>query len=164
MRGPTLRKLKYPRWFTILFYLLTIVIPVGLIASEGMKVPDQLFRVGFMTIALLAIVWFIIKKQLVSKIETKLLSTQATLELNYSTDIGDSIKTKQLWFENEQKLLWFSMTSVLLNGGLLVLMLMGVASSFMKIRLSLIIIIVLYLIAYTLKTLIVLAMKGEGHA
>jgi hypothetical protein len=127
---------------------------------EGMKVPQSWFRLSFMTITIGVIVWFVIKKYITDKMRDKLISKQTALEHDYSIDNGNPVKIKYLWFENEQKLTMFEAISVLLNGGLLVLILMGVATTFMKIRLALSIIMILYIIAYTIKFLIIMTMKG----
>lgn len=105
----------------------------------------------------------LIQKFWLKKIENKLLTKQIALEHDYSIDNGNLIKIKYLWFENEQRLALFNMITTLLYGGLPVLILMGVASSLMTIRAVLFIIMAAYAVAFTIKFMLLLIMKGDEY-
>lgn len=158
-----IKTLKYPSWFSVIFFILTILIPVSLVVIEGLKVPHTGFRVTFVIISSLVIAWFFIKKYIVDKIKPKLISKQVLLEHDYSIDNGNPVKIKYLWFDNEQKLAIFETISILLNGGLMTLILMGVATTFMKVRLILVLIIISYIVAYTIKFMLILVAKGDEY-
>lgn len=39
-KKPNIKKLHYPMWLTLVFFLLTILAPIVLILMEGLKAPD----------------------------------------------------------------------------------------------------------------------------
>lgn len=158
-----IKTLKYPTWFTILFSILTVVMPVILVVREGLKVPNSAFRISFMVISVGLITWVMLNKYVIGKMRQKLIAKQTALEHDYSIDNGNPTKIKYLWFANEQLLTMFEGLSVLFTGGFIALVLTGVATSFMKIRLAVAIIIMLYVIAYTIKFMLILTMKGDDY-
>lgn len=164
IKKPNIKQLKYPLWFTLLFFTLTVLAPIILVIIEGMKAPagvaGTVFKISFMSICIAIIAWFFIKKLLINKIETKLIAKQANLEHDYAIDNGNLDKIKYLWFQNEKKLALFQLVSIILYGGLIVIILMGVASSLMKIQTKLLIIMTLYVIAYTIKFMLLILTKG----
>lgn len=156
--------LRYPLWFNIIFYSLTIIAPLILIVLEGLKTPNTLlgttFKISFMVMVVLTITWFFMKKLIINKIETKLLAHQVALEHDYSIDIGDKAKVKQLWINNQRKLTIYEFLQVMIYGGLLFVIGLGISSQVLKIKNLIVIIMSLYLIAYTIK-FVVLLLRGE---
>lgn len=159
-----IKKLKYPFWFEVLFFCLTVLAPIALIILEGLKAPNTLagtaFKLSFMTICTFIIVWFFLKKFLIDKRADKLRARQVALEHDYSIDNGNSAKIKYHWYNNEIKLALFNAFTVILYGGLAVVILMGVASALMKIKGILLLVIILYVVAYTFKFMILIIRKG----
>lgn len=155
-----IKTLHYPLWFNILFSCLTILAPGVLIVIEGLKAPDGVlgttFKLSFMTVCIAIMVWSIIYKIIVEKAKTKLLAKQIALEHDYSIDNGNPKKIKYLWYQNEMKLTLFTLISVVLYGGLAVLLLLGVASKLMEIKGVLMILLSLYVIAYTIRFLVII--------
>jgi len=154
------KKLGYPLWFNILFFLLTIAVPIGLIIMEGMKAPPTptgvAFKVSFMVSATGILAWVFIKKFIVNKLETKLIAKQVALEHDYSIDNGDSRLIKFMWYKNEEWLSFFNLVTIALYGGFAVVIMLGIASTLIKVRGILLIIMSAYIIAYTVKFMILI--------
>lgn len=160
-----IKTLGYPSWFNIVFYCLTIVIPICLLIIEGLKAPDTIagvaFKISFIVLSTGVITWFFVKKFIWSKVETKLLTKQTALEHDYSIDNGNSEKIKHLWFKNERRLAIFDLINVVLYGGLIMVILMGVASTLMKVKGIVALIMTLYVIAYTIKFMILIVRRDD---
>ena len=152
--------LKYPRWYSIVHFILTILIPIVLVMIEGFNAPPSklgtVFKVTFIGISGLVITWFFIKKLIINKIETTLRTKQVALEHDYSIEVGNPDKIRYLWYRNEIKLALFQFISVALNGGLIVIILLGVSSALLTIKSAVLLITSLYLIAYTIKFMILI--------
>lgn len=159
-----IKQLKYPLWFTLLFFALTILAPIILVIIAGMKAPADIegtvFKISFTVICIAIIAWFFIKKLLINKIETKLIAKQANLEHDYAIGNGNLDKIKYLWFQNEKKLALFQLVSIALYGGLIVTILYGVVQKLMEMTNIAIAIMTLYVIAYTIKFMLLILAKG----
>ena len=155
-----IKTLKYPKWYHIVHFILTILIPIILIMIEGFNAPQSfvgtIFKITFTSLSILVMTWFFVKKLIINKIETKLIAKQAALEHDYSIDVGNPDKIKYLWYKNEIKLTLFNFVSVLLNGGLMVVILLGVSSTLLTIKSAVLLITILYIIAYTIKFMILI--------
>lgn len=155
-----INKLRYPTWFNILFFCLTIIAPISLIVIEGFKAPPGVlgttFKISFSVICAAIIAWVMINHFWIKSIKDKLSAKQIALEHDYSIDNGNPIKIKHLWYQNEIKLSLFNLVSVVLYGGLTVLILLGVASKLMEVKGLIMIALSLYVIAYTIKFIIML--------
>ena len=167
MSKPTINKLGYPLWLNILFYCLTILGPIILAMIEGLQAANTtkgvFFKVTFMVLAIAIIAWTFIKKLLINKIETKLIAKQAALEHDYSIDNGDITKIKYLWYKNEVYLLIFNMLSIALCGGLLCVILVGAAEALIQVKGIIMIIASMYIVAYTLKIIYIIARKNGAY-
>jgi len=163
-RRPDIKKLGYPLWFNIIFSILTVLAPITLIIIEGLKAGDKdgglVFKISFMTICVAILAWFPIKKFIISTIEPTLIAKQIALEHDYSIDNGDPEKIRWLWYGNETKLAIYNLVSVLLYGGLGVIILLGVANALMAIKGIILVIASLYVIAYTLKFMLLLLQRS----
>lgn len=159
-----IKTLKYPWWFNVLFFCLTVVAPVALIVNEGLKAPNTVagttFKISFMVLTALLIAWIVIKKAIINNAETKLRTKQIALEHDYSTENGNTAKIKYLWHHNEIKLSLMNMLTTALYGGLACILLMGVTSALMKIKGIVIIVMTLYVVAYTVKFMFLIIKKG----
>ena len=160
-----IKTLGYPLWFTIIFFCLTVLAPIGLVINEGLKAGNKdgglAFKFSFMSICIAILVWFPINKLIISKIEPKLIAKQVALEHDYSIDNGNPDKIKYLWYKNEIKLAIFHLVGILLYGSLAVILLLGVAKAFMEIQGIIFIITSLYVIAYTMKFVIILTKQED---
>lgn len=163
MSRPVIKKLGYPLWFNILFLALTVAVPIALVILEGLKAPDTklgvAFKVSFMVLSTGILAWVFIKKFILTKLETKLLAKQVALEHDYSIDNGDPDKIKYLWYQNEQKLAIFNLITVVLYGGFVIIIMLGVASALMKIKGIALVIMTAYVIAYTIKFMILITRR-----
>lgn len=162
-----IKKLKYPIWFNIVYFVLTILIPLTLVIIEGFKAPNDprgtTFKISFMFFVTAILSWYFIKHFILNKTITKLTAKQVALEHDYSIDVGNPKKIKELWFRNELKLTLYNMISVLLHGGLMVIIMLGVASSLMKIKGLVFIIASLYIISYTIKFMLLIVIRGDEY-
>lgn len=160
-----IKTLGYPKWFNIVFYCLTIVIPICLLIIEGLKAPSTIagvaFKISFMVLSAGIMTWFFVKKFIWSKVEIKLLAKQTALEHDYSIDNGNSEKIKYLWFKNERRLAIFDLINVILYGGFIMVILMGVASTLMKVKGIVALVMTLYVIAYTIKFMILIVRRDD---
>lgn len=162
-KKPSIKKLGYPLWFSILFYSLTVLLPIFLLFLEGLKAPDTklgvTFKVSFGVLGIGLVAWVLIKKLFIHRIETKLIAKQVALEHDYSIDVGDPDKIKYLWYNNQKLLAIFDFVSVVLYGGLIVVILLGVTSMLLKVKTLVLIVIALYLIAYTIKYVVLITRR-----
>lgn len=155
-----IKELSYPIWFRVIFFCLTIVIPLILVMLEGFSATHKFFQITFGLVVSAIIFWLFIKHFYVNKLKTNLTKKQADLEYDYSTEKGNPEKIKLMWFTNEQKLTIFNAINVVLYGGLFCLIATGIASSVMKIRGAIIAIAICYVVAFVIKFLVILRLKG----
>ncbi len=159
MARPKINKLGYPIWFRIAFICLTVLVPIALVLNEGMRAPDErggiVFKVTFGVLSGFVIIWTFVKRFLLKNIEAKWLSKQALLEHDYSIDNGNPEKIKRLWYQNELKLVGVQITSIVLYGGLVAVIMAGVKNALLVIEDTLLWIMMCYLIAYSIKAIVV---------
>ena len=155
-----INKLGYPIWFRIVFICLTVLVPIALVLNKGMRAPDEgggmVFKVTFGVLSGFVIIWTFVKRFLLKNIEAKWLSKQALLEHDYSIDNGNPEKIKRLWYQNELKLIGVQITSMVLYGGLVAVIIAGVVSTLLDIKDTMLLIMMCYLIAYSIKAIIVI--------
>jgi len=163
MAKPNIKKLGYPLWFNIVFLCLTVGGPIVLVVMEGLSSPSSAFRWTFMTVATALTAWVFIQHFLVKNLRKKLLAKQTALEHDYSIDVGNSNKIKYLWYTNEQWLTLFTLINGALFGGLVAVIMTGVASGLMHIRGTILLIAIFYVIAYTLKFMATTLLKGVDN-
>lgn len=159
------KKLRYS-WFTnSVFFCLTVLIPIVLIFIEGYKAPNTttgtIFKVSFTGLSIGLITWIIISKTFLKNYKTKLLARQSALEHDYSTENGNIEKIRLMWYRNERVLTIFSLVSVILTGGLISIILLGVSYAFITISNTIILIVGLYALAYTIKFIALIIPGGD---
>lgn len=157
----TILKLKYPIWFKICFYILTVVVPITVLLVQGFKAPSQIFRVTFGVICILILLWVFVRKFLISNIEKRLIAEKTALEHDYSIDVGSSTKIKHLWFTNELWLTIINGIQVMLIGAMLMLIAVSIQNGALKIKGTSLFITIIYLIAYFAKLVYILAARGN---
>jgi len=163
MNKPDIKKLKYPLWLQIVFYVLTVVGPLVLIAVEGFKSPQAAFRFTFGVIAGLLLTWTFLKKFIIVKFVKKFTDKKSTLEHEYEVEIGTPEKVKYLWYENELLLNLFEAINVTLFGSLICVIAYGVQSGSYKVKAITIIIAMLYVIAYIIKFVYIFVMRNKDY-
>lgn len=161
MKKPNIKKLKYPLWFTITFYILTVILPIVLVMVEGYKSPDIAFRWTFGIISGLLILWVFVYKFLISNKEKQMVDKKSQLEHEYEIEVGNSKSIKWLWFSNEQKLAIFNAVQVLLFGSFLAVIAIGISSGFMQIKAVVIMISICYIFSYVLKFILISILKDK---
>lgn len=165
MSKPVIKKLGYPLWFSIVFFILTLAVPIGLIISEGMKAPATpmgvAFKVSFMVTSIAIVTWFFVEKLLIKNLETKLIAKQIALEHDYSIKVGDPDAIKFLWYQNETTLTIFHLITSALYGGFIIIIMLGVSSALIKIKGVVAIIVSAYMIAYTIKFVYLMIRRGS---
>lgn len=162
MKEPNIKRLKYPLWFNILFYVLTVVAPIVLMMVQGFNSPNTAFKVSFGVICTLLITWVYIRKFVLANIEKRLINEKSSLEHDYSIESGSSDKIKYLWFTNE---LWLNLINALhiaLIGILIGLLAVGIQASCIKARGSVYIVALLYMIAYGIKFIYIVVSRNKG--
>ncbi len=162
MKNPGIQKLKYPMWFRIVFFLLTVIIPMVFICISGYQVDNTVFQCTFGVISSTLTLWMLFRSFVMKPWAEKTRSRQATLEHEYEVEIGNADKIKWIWFTNEQKLALYDTITLLLVGGLIVLILSAVINTMMDLKLSISIIVICYIIAYILKFFVISLCKGLG--
>jgi len=165
MTKPVIKKLGYPMWFNIVFFLLTIAVPIGLVIAEGLKAPATpsgvAFKVSFTLFSTSIVVWFFLKTFVVKHIETKLLAKQTALEHDYSIKVGDPEAIKYLWYQNESYLSMFHLVTSILYGGFIIIIMLGISSALIKIHGIVVFVMSLYIIAYTIKFVLLMIRRGS---
>lgn len=159
-KKPQIKKLKYPLWFQIGFYILTIIVPLVLVMVEGYKSPSTGFKWTFGIISGLVLLWSFVDKFVIANLKTKIQDRKSKLEHDYEIDVGNPDKIKYIWFTNEQKLAIFETIHIALWGALLCIVLTAIANGIMLIKGALMMIAICYVAAYALKFIAITIQKG----
>lgn len=163
MSKPNIKKLKYPLWYNIVFAILTVAIPLGLVVYECLSAAHTqagvVFKVTFVGLTLAIIAWLFLNHFVIKKFKEKVRAKQLLLEHDYSAQVGNPDALKAMWYANERWLTLFEIAGVLLYGGLGALILIAVQSAIIKVKGILIIIAICYTIAYTIKYLLLILRK-----
>lgn len=164
-RNLEIKKLGYPLWFNILFFLLTVAAPIIFISVEGLKAPatpsGSAFKISFVGLSLGIFTWFFAKRFLIKNWEAKLIASQAALEHDYSIQVGSPELTKYHWYHNESKLSIINLINTVLYGGLTFLIMLGISSALIEIKHVVLIITALYVIAFTIKFVLLTVRSGS---
>lgn len=158
----TIKKLRYPLWFKIVFYILTIAAPLIVLLVQGLNAPSQTFRFTFTIICILLLAWIFIRKFIISNIEKKLISEKVALEHDYSIETGSSEKIKYLWFTNELWLTIINIIQIVLIGGIIMLLAVGIQNGVMKINGTTLFIALTYIVAYIIKFVFILVARDTN--
>lgn len=161
MKKPNIKKLKYPIWFQITFFTLTIVAPLILLFIQGLNSPSKVFRVTFSVVCFAIIIWMFVHRFILKDIETKLKNHKTALEHDYEIEAGNVDKCKWLWFSNELILSVINAVQVFILGALIALIVAGIQEAVLKLKGATLFIATLYLVAYLLKFIIILYLRGE---
>lgn len=163
MSKPNIKKLKYPLWYNIVFAILTVAIPLGLFVYECLTAAHTqagvVFKVTFVGLTLAIIAWLFLNYFVIKKFKEKVNAKQLLLEHDYSAQVGNPDALKAMWYANERWLTLFEIAGVLLYGGLGAVILVAVQSAIIKVKGILIIIAICYIIAYTMKYLLLILRK-----
>jgi len=161
-----IKKLGYPLWFNIVFPILTILVPIVLIAVESLQAPStttgSVFKVSFVALSVGIIAWFFAKKFLVKNWEERLVAKQAALEHDYSISVGDPELTKYHWYNNETKLTLINIVNIVLYGGLTFLIMLGISSALIEVKGVVLLITGIYVVAFTIKFMLLMIRKGDN--
>lgn len=158
-----IKRLVYPTWFNIVFYLFTIVIPLLFITIEGFTSPYPSFRWTFGVIVGLLLLWSLIYKFIITNYEKNMKQRKIALEHDYEIEVGNGKKIKYLWFSNEQLLTIIQVCQITLWGLLISVFAIGIKVAALKISYLTIIIAISYIIAYITKFIVISALKGEDE-
>lgn len=156
-----IKKLKYPLWFHIVFYSLTVIVPLILIMIEGFGAKSSAFRWTFGAISLILVGWLAVYNWLLKGTKSKIVDRKSKLEHDYEIEVGDSDKIKFIWFSNELKLNVISIINTSIWGIFFALILTGIADGIMAIKGAIIIICTLYVVAFALKVCLILSLRGS---
>jgi hypothetical protein len=161
MKKPEIKSLRYPQWFRVVFFILTIVGPLTLAMLWGFQSKSGPFRWTFGTITVILLVWLFVKRFFVIRFEKKLLERQVHLEHDYSIDVGNKQKIKWLWYGNELLMTVFDFLTVILYGALIAVILTGVSTVSMSIRGTVLEIAAFYIVAYMMKFVMIYKLRGD---
>ena len=161
-KKPDIKRLKYPLWFQIVFFVLTIIIPLILLMVEGYKSPSTSFKWTFGIISGLVVIWAFVNKFIVSRFVEKAKEREVKLVHDYEIDVGNPDKIKWLWFTNEQKLTAFNAITIALYGSLLAVVLTAISKGLMAIRGAIILVAICYVLAFIMKFIVISVLKGKG--
>ena len=161
MNKPEIKKLKYPLWFTIVFYVLTLAVPLVLIALEGFNSPSKTFRITFGLIITALIAWTFIRKFLLKDLESKLIAQKESLQHDYRIEVGNAENTKWLWFQNELWLTIIQLLSIVLIGLLFILISVGIETAVVKVKGACAGIALSYIVAYIIKFILIFCLRGK---
>ena len=161
MKKPDIKRLKYPLWFHIIFYCLTVVVPLILIMVEGFCAKTSTFRWTFGVLSLILVAWLAIYNWLLQGLQKKVADRKSKLEHDYEIDVGNPEKIKYIWFSNELKLAIIQAANVFVWGAFFAVVLTGIAEGVMAIRGAVLTICIIYVIAYIFKFCTILYLRGE---
>lgn len=162
MKKPDIKKLKYPIWFTILFYIFTLVAPIIILLIQGFTSENKIFRISFSVISIALIAWVFIRKFLLKGLEDKMQNRKASLEHDYEIEVGSTDKAKYLWYNNELTLIFINLIQIILVGGLFLLLAVGIQNMSIHVKASSFAMIILYSIAYIAKIIYVLIKRDTS--
>lgn len=163
MTKPKINKLKYPLWFNITFYILTIILPIVLVMIEGYKSPSKVFRWTFGIITGLIIVYSFLKKFIFKGKIKELEDKKVTLEHEYEIELGNTEKVEYLWYSNEQILSIMKAVEVFLYGSLLAVFAYGAANGLYTIKALTCMVAICYLSAFILKYVYITTLKEKKY-
>lgn len=167
MKKPDIKRLKYPLWFQIVFFILTVIAPLVFLMVEGYQAkcedgtPAIGFKLTFGVMSSLVIVWSFINHFIIKRLKDKIEERQVKLEHDYEIDVGNPTKIKWLWFTNEMKLAIFNTISITLYGTLFAIVITAIAKQLMAIRGAIILIAIFYVVAYALKFIVITVKRGK---
>ena len=161
MKKPNIKKLKYPLWFQITFLSLTVATPLITLIVQGLRSPSKIFRISFTFVCIALVAWIFIYKFIIKGIEDRLQKSKTALEHDYEIEVGNAEKCKWLWFSNELILAIIQAIHVALIGLLILLIAIGIQEAVLKIKGAAYFITLLYLVAYILKFVLILSLRGK---
>jgi len=147
-------KLKYPTWFVVIFYLLTIGLPLTYIFIEGYKAPSQTFRITFTIVIGLCIFWLFLNKFMLKNKFTEIKSKKAQLEHEYQIQVGNTDNIKKLWYDNEVMYNIITALSIFIYGLTIIVIAYGISLGCLKVKAMTTCITSCYVVAYLLKFLV----------
>lgn len=162
-KKPDIKQLKYPVWFNILFYVLTVLGPMTLLVVQGLRSPSPVFKVTFSVISILLLTWIFIRKFILKNIETRLITEKASLEHDYKIDSGSKKKCKWLWYNNELLLTVFNLIQCAIIVGLIALICIGIQNAAITVKGSIYAVVVFYILAYVTKIVLILSLRGSDE-
>lgn len=163
MEKPNIKKLKYPLWFNIVFYVLTVILPISLIMVKGYKSESQTFRITFGVISSIVIVWTFLYRFIFVNYKKKFTENKIKYEHEYEVEIGNPKKVKYLWFLNEQYLSVLNVCTIIFYGLLFFVILDGLNKGILEIQGILYMIATSYLLAYVLRFLYIALEKSKSE-
>lgn len=156
-----IKKLKYPLWFNIVFYALTLLVPTVGVAIQGFKSASPTFRLTFGLFVGLIILWIFVKIFIINKLEKRINDRKLQLEHDYEIESGNGDKIESIWLDNELILAIFNALEVVLIGGLIILLAIGVEKAMLKIEGLCYLIALCYIVAYVLKFSYILFVRNK---
>ena len=157
-----IRKLKYPIWEQIIFYALTLVAPVVLLVVQGLTSPHKVFRISFTFVCTLLLTWIFIKKFLIAPYLKRLKDEKSILEHDYAIDVGNTDKSRYMWYTNELRLFIVNIIDVGLFGSVILLLVAGVKNMTFNVQGSSFMVIIFYFIAFTVRVIYLLVKRAKS--
>lgn len=161
-----IKKLGYPLWFNILFFLLTIIVPIALMGVESLKAPTTpsgtAFKITFIALSIGIITWFFAKRFLIKNWEEKLITKQAALEHDYSIKVGDDELIKYHWYRNEAKLTIINLINIILYGGMTFIIMLAISSALIEVKGIVLLITTIYIVAFTIKFMLLILRRDDN--
>lgn len=158
---PKINKLKFPLWFNIVFYILTILAPLVAVAVKGFQSHSQTFRITFGVCAGILLLWTFVKKFLIANKEKNLQDEKARLEHEYQIEVGNPVKIKYLWFTNEMWLAVINLIQIVITGVLLFVIAEGIQKQLIEIKGISLFICLCYIAAYIMKFIVIGTQRKE---
>lgn len=145
--------LKNPLWLKIVDGILTIGVPGIITILEIKESSSVVYKISFLSILVLLTTWLFFDKFVLKEYKAKLQSSVATLELNYSTGVGDKDKTLELWKKNKLMLIIMNSITLLLTGVIIYVIFYGLAKGILKFLGAYVIIALSYLASFITKAI-----------
>lgn len=143
--------LKNPLWLKIVDGLLTLGLPALVTILEIKESSSVTYKISFVAILILLAIWLFLDKFVLKEFKTKLQSSVTTLELNYTTGVGDKVKTLELWKKHKLLLIIMNSITLLLTGIIVYIVFYGLAKGILKFLGAYIIIALSYLASFVIK-------------
>jgi hypothetical protein len=144
-------KLKMPLWQNIVYFLLTVIIPLVFVYVEVGLSKSTGFKVTFIFLTLILVIYEFLKKFIIKNQISKINADIVHLEHDYSNGIGESKLIKHNWLNRKLQEYLISSLSVVILMICTVLMINAIVSKLIQFKGAFIIICLCYFVAFIFK-------------
>ena len=145
--------LKTPLWIRILDAVLMLGIPAIVAGAEICYSSSLKYKISFFLILIVVVTWMFLNKFVIENYKTKLQTSVTTLELNYTTGVGEKEPTLKLWKRHKLTLIILNAITILLSGLVFYMVIYGLTKGLLKFLGAFVIIGLCYFVSFVIKAI-----------